>query len=203
MKLLAAAFLCAAAGGVVFCLNAVPPSARALPALRLNSLELCRFGGLELIDERCDAAGACAKQSVRLAWDRGAGVLFEGDSTGEKEQRRIGAPELSRLLAELTGLNPLEGDADQPCWRGLDGCGGAERALTITTDCAGAAGTYTFLRAKPAWERVRDARSECGGPWSPQRAQCAAQRTWRAALATHLAVRFGTVFHRLRDAARG
>lgn len=201
MKLILPALLCAAAGGVVVSFEAAP--ARAIPAPRLNALRLCRFGGVELVDERCDATGACAKQSVRLAWNRGEGVLFEGDSTGEKELRRIKAPELSRLLEDLSGLGRLGTDADRPCWRHSAGCDGAERALTITTDCEWAAGTDTFLGAKPAWERVRDAGEDCVGPWSPERAQCVARSTWRAAFATHLAVRFGTVFHRLLDAGRG
>lgn len=190
----------AAVGGVVVSLNALPPSARALPPARLNALELCRFGGLELIDERCDDTGACARQSVRLAWTHGEGVLFEGDSTGEKELRRIKAPELRRLLSGLSGLDRLGTDADRPYAPWDDR---AERAFTITTDCEWARGTHTFLGAKPAWERVRDARADCFGPWSPERAQCVARNTWRAAFVTHLATRFGTVFHLLRDAGRG
>lgn len=202
MKLFVGAFIgmALAAGGVVHSLNAVPGAART-PAL--NPLQLCRFGGVELVDERCEARGACAKQSVRLAWTRGEGVLFEGDSTGEKELRRIKAPELERLLTELTGLGRLVTDADRPCWRDSVACGGVERAFTISTDCEWNAGTDTFLGAKPAWERVRDASAECVGPWSAEHAQCIARSTWRAAFVTHLAVRFGTVFHRLRDAGRG
>lgn len=201
MKLFVGAFIgmALAAGGVVHSLNAVPPSRAPV----LNTLQLCRFGGVELIDERCDATGACAKQSVRLAWTRGEGVLFEGDSTGERELRRIKAPELERLLSELGGLRRLATDVDPSCRRDSTECGGVERAFTITTDCEWHAGTDTFLGAKPAWERVRDARAECVGPWSAEQAQCVARSTWRAAFVTHLAVRFGTVFHRLRDAGRG
>ena len=165
----------------------------------MNALQFCHYGGIELVDERCNTAGVCGKQSVRLAWDRGSGVLFEGDSTGEKEQRRIGTPELERLLADITGLDALVTDADVPAgtWRVH------ERAMTVSTNCSDSLSTFTFLGAKPAWERVRDAQADCAGPWSTEHANCVARTAWQAAFATHLATRFGTAFHHLRDAGRG
>lgn len=164
----------------------------------MGALELCHVGGVELIDERCNTTG-CAKQSVRLAWDRGEGVLFEGDSTGEKELRRIHAPALGRLLADLSALDPLGTDSELVC--GSLGCPPTGRALTITTDCGGAGtGTFTFMRARPAWDRVR---SECAGRDGRQLAECTAQRAWHAAFATQLATRFGAVFQQLRESARG
>ena len=127
----------------------------------MSALQFCHYGGIELVDERCNTAGVCGKQSVRLAWDRGSGVLFEGgDSTGEKEQRRIGTPELERLLADITGLDAPVTDADVPAgtWRVH------ERAMTVSTNCSDSLSTFTFLGAKPAWERVRDAQADCAGP---------------------------------------
>jgi hypothetical protein len=199
VKLIVAALIMAASGGVLFSFG----SARPPPPVRVGGIQLCQAGGVELVDERCNANG-CAKESVRLAWDHGPGVLFEGDSTGEKELRRIGPAEVDRLLTALTAIEPMDTDRDQPCSRGRWDHGhceeGAERVLTITTACHDSAWTHTFMGAKPVWERVR---SECPGPWSPELAQCLARSSWQATFATHLAVRFGTVFHQLRDAARG
>jgi hypothetical protein len=155
-------------------------------------------GGVELIDERCTTSGSCAWQSVRLTWDRGEGRIFEGDVTGEKEQRRISANELEQLLKGLSALTPTSNDSDLVC--GSLGCPPVERALTITTDCGRGGQTFTFMRADPAWARVR---SDCTRYEGAELAKCTAERAWHAAFATSLAPRFGAVFEQLREKGRG
>jgi hypothetical protein len=193
VKLLAAVLCCATTCAAVF----AAISSRPRPPTP-SALELCLAGGVELIDERCAAAGGCAKQSVRLAWERGQGVLFEGDSTGEREQRRLDARELAPLLRTLSRLEPASTDSDLQC--GTFGCPAAERVLTITTNCGSTDRTFTFMRGRPAWERVRSA---CTCTEGAELARCTAQGAWHAAFATTLAARFGTVFRRLRESARG
>lgn len=193
MKLIAALVCAALTCGVVFAATTRKPQSPP----PLTALELCRAGGVELIDERCNAEG-CAKQSVRLTWDRGEGALYEGDIAGEREQRRIRAGELDRLLESLAALTPTSSDSDLVC--GSFGCPPTDRALTITTDCGSGRGTFTFMRARPAWERVR---SDCVRYEGAELAKCTAERTWHAAFATSLAPRFGAVFERLRESARG
>jgi hypothetical protein len=69
--------------------------------------------------------------------------------------------------------------------------------LTITSECGAGRQTFTFMRARPAWDRVR---SDCVGT---EAAQCAAERAWHAAFATTLASRFSTVFEQLSEKAQG
>lgn len=202
MKLLVATLVGAAIAGVLFSVGATSTGVSTAPPPRMNALQLCLSGAVELIDERCTRTGSCARQSVRLAWSHGEGTLYEGDSTGEKALRPVGGSELSRLVADLTVLDALETDRDRWCgsagWPRREECVGAERALTITTDCSGHAGTFTFMRAHPVWERVRESGAGCRG----SDAQCLAVSAWHATFATHLATRFGTAFHQLREAGR-
>lgn len=189
VKLLAA-FLCCAA---VFSVLASVSRATKPPSPKRGALELCRSGAVELNDERCATLGGCASQFVRLTWEQGEGVLVEGDSVGERELRRIQTPELSRLLRDLSSLEPIRTDSDLQC--GPHGCPPTDRALTITTTCGPASRTFTFMRARPAWDRVR---SDCARHEGPELARCTAERAWQAAFATNLAARFGTVFQQLR-----
>jgi hypothetical protein len=190
--------LAALLGSAVVCGAVHAVTRRPRPPPPLSALELCSKGGVELIDERCNAGG-CAKQSVRLAWNRSGGVLYEGDSTGEEAQRRIPSRELSGLLATLSSLEPRRTDSDLTC--GALGCPLFDRALTITSECgAGLRQTFTFMRGRPAWERVR---SDCARFEGAELARCTAERAWHAAFATTLAARFDTVFQRLRERGRG
>lgn len=191
MKLIAALLLCAAAGsGVLFSLIVAHRPAR---GAFISTFQSCQSGAVELIDERCDLT-ACGRQSIRLEWDGEAGVLSEDGV----EHRRIGAPLLSRLLTDLSTLQPISTDAERVC---ADfGCPFLERARTITTECSGLTETFTFMSARPAWDRVR---SQCAGLEGPELAKCTAQRAWHAAFATQLAARFSGVFLQLRETARG
>jgi hypothetical protein len=128
---------------------------------------------------------------VRLTWNGGEGTIFEGDAAPEKQRRRIGAPELGRLLVALTALDPLRTDRDRPC--GPRECEAIERALTINTSCSEGVSTFTFDGSE----------TECRGPWSPGLAPCLAQNAWDSVFATHLAGRFLAVFDQLCDAGRG
>jgi hypothetical protein len=190
VKLIAAVLCCAALCAVAF---SVSVARRPPPVPRPNGLELCRSGEVELVDERCNAV-TCGKRSVRLTWDRGEGVLFEDDST----LRSIREPELSELLASLSALQPVSSDSDLVC--GSLGCPPVDRALTITTQCGPNGATFTFMRAQPAWDRVR---SDCARTEGTELARCTAERAWHAAFATTLASRFGTVFDQLRESGSG
>jgi hypothetical protein len=191
VKLLFSALVSAAVVAVVFAASTT--SARVPPPVRLNALQLCLTGAIELVEERCRGS-SCARQSVRLAWSRGEGTLYEGDSTGERALRAVSGSELSRLVAGLAALDPLETDRDQWC----QGCSEAERVFTITTDCGGRAATSTFMSAHPVWQRVREAGGNCRG----SDLQCLAVDAWHATFATHLASRFASSLGRLREAGR-
>ena len=186
-----AALMTASVLGVVFSASAT--SAKSPVPLRVNALQLCLSGAIELVEERCRES-SCARQSVRLTWNRGEGTLYEGDSTGEKALRSVGGSELSRLVEGLSTLDLLDTDRDGWC----ASCSQAERAFTITTDCGGNAATSTFMSARPVWQRVREEGKECQGT----DLKCLAVSTWHATFATHLASRFGTAFTQLRDAGR-
>lgn len=179
--------------GVLFSVGVASARVPTTPAPRVNALQLCLTGAIELVEERCRGS-SCARQSVRLTWSRGEGTLYEGDSTGEKALRAVTGSELSRLLGGLTTLDGQPTDSD--CWCGS--CPDAERAFTITTDCGGSAATTTFMSARPVWQRVREAGGECHA----SDLQCIAVNTWHATFATHLASRFGPAFTQLRDAGR-
>jgi hypothetical protein len=196
VKLLVTALVSSGLLSVMFSLAATSARVSTAPAPKLNALQFCLSGGVELVDERCTSTGRCARQSVRLAWNRGEGTLYEGDSTGEKALRPVSGSEWSHLVADLTSLDALETDSDR--WCGSPDCAGAERALTITTDCSGSGWTTTFLRARPVWQRVRAA----GADRRSSDVQCLAMNAWQATFATHLASRFETTFHQLRDAGR-
>lgn len=193
MKLLVTALVSAAVMGVLFSVGVASARVPTGPPLKVNALQLCLTGAIELVEERCRGS-SCARQSVRLTWSRGEGTLYEGDSTGEKALRAVTGSELSRLLAGLTTLDGQANDSD--CWCGV--CPDAEQVFTITTDCGGRAATTTFMSARPVWQRVREAGGECRAT-APQ---CLAVNTWHATFATHLVSRFGLAFAQLRDAGR-